>query len=40
MGSRNNRMFYSIPYNRIINKLRYKLGKLGKYLIITEESYT
>ena len=40
MGTKNNRMFYSIPYSRIINKLRYKLEELGKELIITEESYT
>lgn len=40
MGSKTNRMFYNIPYSRIINKLRLTLEGLGKELIITEESYT
>ena len=33
-------MFYSIPYSRIIFKLKEKLSELGKSLIINEESYT
>jgi putative transposase len=33
-------MFYHIPYKRIIIKLEDKLKKLGKKIIIHEESYT
>jgi IS605 OrfB family transposase len=38
--SHNNRMFYEIPFKRIIIKLKEILSKLGKKLIINEESYT
>jgi putative transposase len=40
MGPKNNRIFYNIPYARIIIKLREKLSSLGKNLIVKEESYT
>jgi IS605 OrfB family transposase len=40
MGTKNNRIFYNIPYARIIYKLKEKLSKLGKNLIVNEESYT
>ena len=40
LGSKTNRIFYSIPYQRIIEKLKTKLESLGKELIIKEESYT
>ncbi len=35
-----NRIFYDIPYRRIIEKLKIKLSNIGKTLIIKEESYT
>jgi IS605 OrfB family transposase len=35
-----NRMFYDIPYKRILIKLEEKLLSLGKKLILNEESYT
>lgn len=40
LGTKTNRIFYGIPYNRIIFKLKSKLEDLGKSLIIKEESYT
>jgi putative transposase len=40
LGTSINKKFYQIPYRYILNKLRDKLEKLGKELIITEESYT
>jgi putative transposase len=40
LGNKTNRIFYGIPYNRIIFKLKSKLEDLGKSLIIKEESYT
>jgi len=40
LGTSTNKKFYQIPYRYILNKLRDKLEKLGKELIITEESYT
>ena len=40
LGSHTNRNFYSIPYSRIIYKLKEKLESNGKNLIIHEESYT
>ena len=40
LGVRTNRIFYNIPYCRILSKLRLKLESLGKILIIKEESYT
>ena len=40
LSNNNNRMFYHIPYKRIIIKLEEKLKKLGKKIIIHEESYT
>jgi putative transposase len=40
LSQNNNRMFYEIPFKRIIIKLGEKLNKLGKKLIINEESYT
>jgi putative transposase len=35
-----NRIFYEIPYKRIILKLDEKLKSLDKKMVITEESYT
>ena len=40
MGVKTNRIFYNIPYRRILEKLKLRLEGLGKELIITEESYT
>jgi IS605 OrfB family transposase len=40
LNQNTNRMFYEIPYKRIIIKLEEKLKSLGKQMIITEESYT
>jgi len=40
LGHKTNRMFYDIPYKRLINKLKSKLEDNGKELIKTEESYT
>lgn len=40
LGTKTNRIFYNIPYQRIIDKLKTKLESLGKELIVKEESYT
>ena len=40
MGRMNNRDFYSIPYNKLINKLEDQCFDKGIKLVITEESYT
>lgn len=40
LGNKTNRIFYEIPYARILTKLREKLESSGKQLIINEESYT
>lgn len=40
LGRNTNRIFYSIPYARILQKLKEKLSQHGKELIINEESYT
>ena len=40
MGKRNNQNFISIPYNKLISQLQYKLSDIGIRVIITEESYT
>jgi len=40
LGRKTNRIFYNIPYSRIIMKLKEKLTANGKELIINEESYT
>jgi IS605 OrfB family transposase len=40
LGNKTNRIFYDIPYARIITKLREKLESNNKELIINEESYT
>ena len=40
LGTKTNRIFYNIPYQRIIGKLKTKLESLGKELIVKEESYT
>jgi len=38
--TKTNRIFYNIPYQRIIDKLKTKLESLEKELIVKEESYT
>ena len=40
LGAKVNRIFYSIPYGRIIEKLKERLLQNGKKLIVNEESYT
>lgn len=40
LGRNINRIFYSIPYERILKKLKEKLAEIGKELITNEESYT
>ena len=40
LSKNTNRIFYEIPYKRIILKLDEKLKSLGKKMVITEESYT
>ncbi len=40
LGLKTNRMFYKIPYQKIIEKLKSRLEYEGKDLIIKEESYT
>ena len=40
LGTRNNQNFVSIPFNRLIDKIKYKAGLRGIKVIETEESYT
>ena len=40
MGKKNNQNFVSIPYNLLINMLRYKIEEKGGQLIELNESYT
>lgn len=40
LGSKNNQTFVQIPYERLINMLRYKCGMVGIKFIEQEESYT
>ncbi len=40
MGRKNNRVFYSIPYRILINKLFTKAKKFKKKVVETNESYT
>lgn len=40
LGSKTNRIFYNIPYKRILDKLDSKLKSQSKYLIKNEESFT
>ena len=40
LSTNTNRVFYEIPYKRIILKLNEKLKSLDKKMVITEESYT
>ena len=40
LGKKTNRIFYDIPYSRILQKLRERLLTIGKELIMNEESYT
>jgi IS605 OrfB family transposase len=40
LGRNINRIFYGIPYTRILDKLKEKLTSIGKELIKNEESYT
>lgn len=40
LGRRVNQNFVSIPFNRLIEQIRYKAGLEGINVIVTEESYT
>ena len=40
MGRKNNDKFYKIPYKKLINKLRNKMGQNGTQIIEVNESYT
>ena len=40
LGRKTNRLFYGIPFMKLINKLKFKLNKEGKDFKITEEAYT
>jgi len=40
LGKKNNQNFVSIPFNTLIQQLKYKLGDIGIKVIIIEESYT
>lgn len=40
IGKRNNQNFVSIPFEKLIQQLEYKLGDIGIKVILTEESYT
>jgi len=40
LGKKTNRLFYGIPFMKLINKLKLKLNKEGRELKMTEESYT
>jgi len=40
LGRKNNQNFVSIPFNKLIGKLEYKLGDVGIRVITHEESYT
>jgi len=40
IGKVNNQKFVSIPHNRLIQQLQYKLGDIGIHVTLQEESYT
>ena len=40
IGKKNNRIFYQIPYKKLLDKLRDKLTDINKKLILVKESYT
>ncbi len=40
LGKKTNQNFVSIPYNKVIEQLEYKLGDVGIQVILSEESYT
>lgn len=40
IGAKNNQNFVSIPFNTLINMIKYKAEDVGIKVIITEESYT
>lgn len=40
LGKRNNQQFVQIPYNKIIEQLKYKLADYGIALMVVEEGYT
>jgi putative transposase len=40
LGKRTNQHFVSIPFNRLISQLQYKLSDVGIFVMVHEESYT
>lgn len=40
IGKRNNQQFVQIPYNKLIEQLKYKCESVGIRIIVAEESYT
>lgn len=40
LGKKNNQKFVTIPFNKAIKQLQYKLSSIGINVILTEESYT
>ena len=40
IGKINNQKFVSIPYDKLVQQLQYKLGDIGIKVILQEESYT
>jgi putative transposase len=40
LGKRTNQNFVSIPFNKLLSQLQYKLCDVGIEVIVTEESYT
>ena len=40
LGKRNNQNFIQLPFNTLINKIKYKAEEIGINVIVQEESYT